>query len=146
MILKVILDTNVLISSLAFDAVCEKCLIKCLDNSQIFIYQSETTFTEFKEKIYQGRLDKILKKSKRKLTQKQINSFVEGFLQASKLIPNPIQKINLSRDQGDNKFLELAKEIQADYLITGDKDLLVLKIFEKTKILKPSEFLKESLD
>lgn len=139
--LKVILDTNVLISSLAFDAVCEQCLIKCLENLQIFIYQSQATFAELKEKIYQGRLDKILKKSKRKVTQVEIDSFVEGFLQASKLIPKPTQKINLSRDQGDNKFLELAKEIGADYLITGDKDLLVLKTFEKTKILKPSEFL-----
>lgn len=146
MILKVILDTNVLISSLAFDAVCEKCLIKCLENLQVFIYRSESTFNEFKQKIYQGRLDKILKKSKRKLTQNQIDTFVQGFLQSSKLISNPTQKIDLSRDLDDNKFLELAKEVQADYLITGDKDLLVLKNFEKTKILKPSEFLQEALD
>lgn len=137
------MDTNVLISSLVFDAVCEECLIKCLENTQIFIYHSEDTFTEFKNKIYQGRLEKILKKSKRKLSQVQIDTFVNEFLQVSKFIPKPIQKITLSRDIDDNKFLELAKETKANYLVTGDEDLLILKIFEKTKILKPSEFLKE---
>jgi predicted nucleic acid-binding protein len=38
-------------------------------------------------------------------------------------------------------FLEIAKEVKADYLITGDNDLLELGKFENTEILKPSEFL-----
>jgi predicted nucleic acid-binding protein len=37
-------------------------------------------------------------------------------------------------------LLSLAKDSQADYLITGDNDLLTLKIFEKTQILTMAEF------
>ncbi len=46
-----------------------------------------------------------------------------------------------SRDREDNKFLVCASEAQADYLITSDEDLLVLKTFEKTRIISPHEFV-----
>jgi uncharacterized protein len=39
------------------------------------------------------------------------------------------------RDENDNFLLSLAKDGKADYLITGDNDLLVLKMFEKTEII-----------
>jgi len=46
-----------------------------------------------------------------------------------------------SRDVSDNPILALAKDGRADYLITGDKDLLVLRQIGKTKIIKPAQFL-----
>jgi len=49
-------------------------------------------------------------------------------------------EINACRDPKDNYLLALAKDGNADYLITGDDDLLVLKEFEKTKIVSLSDF------
>jgi putative PIN family toxin of toxin-antitoxin system len=49
--------------------------------------------------------------------------------------------VTLCRDEKDNFLLALAKEGDADYLLTGDKDLLDLKWFGKTKINTISEFL-----
>lgn len=49
-------------------------------------------------------------------------------------------KVELCRDPKDNFLLALAKDGDADYLITGDADLLVLKEFEKTKIVTLAEF------
>ena len=46
----------------------------------------------------------------------------------------------LCRDPKDNFLLELAVDGKANYLITGDDDLLVLKTFEKTKIITITEF------
>ncbi|GHT26892.1 hypothetical protein FACS18942_05200 [Planctomycetales bacterium] len=46
------------------------------------------------------------------------------------------------RDADDNYLLALSKDGNADYLITRDKDLLVLKTFEKTKIVPLDEFEK----
>jgi len=48
--------------------------------------------------------------------------------------------VEVCRDPKDNFLLALAKDGDADYLITGDADLLVLKEFEKTKIVRMSEF------
>lgn len=44
------------------------------------------------------------------------------------------------RDQKDNFLLDLIDNSQADYLVTGDKDLLELKTFLSAKIVSPSEF------
>lgn len=45
------------------------------------------------------------------------------------------------RDVKDNKFLELAATGRADYIISGDQDLLVLNPFRGILILTPREFL-----
>ena len=49
-------------------------------------------------------------------------------------------KINLCRDPKDNKFLELATNGKADYLISGDRDLLILNPFQEISILSPQAF------
>jgi len=46
----------------------------------------------------------------------------------------------ICRDEKDNFLLTLAKDGKADYLITGDADLLIIKKFEDTEILTYSEF------
>ena len=48
--------------------------------------------------------------------------------------------VEVCRDPKDNYLLALAKDGNADYLLTGDSGLLVLKEFEKTKIVSLSDF------
>jgi putative PIN family toxin of toxin-antitoxin system len=52
-----------------------------------------------------------------------------------------VSSVNLCRDEKDNFLLSLAKDAKADYLLTGDKDLLVLTSFGVTKIVTVTEFL-----
>lgn len=54
-----------------------------------------------------------------------------------------ISEVDLCRDPDDNHLLALCKDGKADMLITGDKDLLVLKRFGKTRILAPADFIKQ---
>jgi putative PIN family toxin of toxin-antitoxin system len=49
-------------------------------------------------------------------------------------------KIDICRDVKDNFLLNLAVDGKADYLITGDKDLLILEQIENTKIITMNEF------
>jgi predicted nucleic acid-binding protein len=46
----------------------------------------------------------------------------------------------MSRDPKDNFLLDLIDVSGADYLITGDKDLLSLNPFKTAKILTPADF------
>lgn len=48
--------------------------------------------------------------------------------------------VDICRDEKDNFLLALAKDSKADYLITGDADLLTIKKFEHTEILTYIEF------
>lgn len=52
-------------------------------------------------------------------------------------------KVDLCRDRKDNFLLSLSRDSQANYLITGDKDLLEMETFEGTKIIKMTEYLKK---
>lgn len=52
-------------------------------------------------------------------------------------------KIELCRDPKDDFLLSLATDSKADYLITGDKDLLALKTIGKTKIVTMTDYLKK---
>ncbi len=50
-------------------------------------------------------------------------------------------KVEAFRDVKDNFLLSLAKDSNANFLITGDKDLLELDFFEKTRIITVTDFL-----
>jgi len=49
-----------------------------------------------------------------------------------------------SRDVTDNPMLSLTKDGGADYLITGDQDLAVLKRFGKTRIIRAAKFIEKN--
>jgi uncharacterized protein len=53
---------------------------------------------------------------------------------------NVTSVVTVCRDEKDNFLLSLAKDGSADYLITGDKDLLIIKRFEKTEITTFAEY------
>jgi putative PIN family toxin of toxin-antitoxin system len=59
---------------------------------------------------------------------------------------NVYSVIDVCRDPKDNYLLALAKDGEADYLVTDDKDLLVLQQFGKTKIVDLTVFEKERLN
>lgn len=53
----------------------------------------------------------------------------------------PDHSTDVSRDAKDNYLLALAQTVHADYLLTGDTDLLVLKRYGATRIIRFAEFL-----
>jgi putative PIN family toxin of toxin-antitoxin system len=55
----------------------------------------------------------------------------------------PKQTVTVCRDPKDNKFLEAALAGEADSIVTGDNDLLVLHPFEGVGIFRPAEFLEK---
>lgn len=56
---------------------------------------------------------------------------------------SPTNPVMVCRDPDDNKFLEAAIAAEAEYIVTGDKDLRDLDEYEGVKIRFPAEFLRE---
>ena len=54
--------------------------------------------------------------------------------------------ISVCRDPADNFLLALAKDSNADFLITGDKDLLIIGKFQNTIICTMTDFIDKYLD
>lgn len=74
--------------------------------------------------------------------QSKVSELID-FLKIMGLSIDICSEVSLCRDEKDNYLLALAKDSQADFLITGDKDLLVLQQFESTKILTYQQFFQE---
>lgn len=97
------------------------------------IVHSEDTFNEFSDAFIRPKFDRYLPLAKRL-------AIIEDLRALANIIPIT-NAIKACRDPKDDKYLELAISSAAWYIITGDKDLLVLNPFKGIKILTPSDFL-----
>jgi putative PIN family toxin of toxin-antitoxin system len=127
----VVLDTNVWISALAFakpNATPTRALEKAMTDDLI------ATCVEIEEEIlrvlnekFEWDLD-IAKLAIDKILARSITVKLKG-------------TVRKCRDPHDDKFLECASLAQADLLIAGDRDLLVLNSYQGTRIITPAQYL-----
>ena|SRR3989344_4913739 len=68
---------------------------------------------------------------------------LKNILMAGCILIEAKSKFEAVRDKNDNKIIECAFDSKADYIVTGDLDLLVLKEFNGIKIVTAEKFLKE---
>jgi putative PIN family toxin of toxin-antitoxin system len=130
--LRIVLDTNVLISGLLSKNSIPQQAFDYAFNEAI-ILQSKETYQELAEVLTRSKFDRYISLEKRvkflnKLTTKA--EIIEVF-----------EAIHACRDPRDNKFLELAVNGEANYIITGDNDLLILHPFRAIPVLTPQAFL-----
>ncbi|HLO47573.1 MAG TPA: putative toxin-antitoxin system toxin component, PIN family [Kamptonema sp.] len=130
----IVIDTNILISAaLSPDGTARQALDKVYQEFKIA--QSTETYQELSTRIYKRKFDKYISDEERQ-------DFLNVVNRHSQFIEIKSQ-INICRDADDNKFLELAKDSNAEFLITGDRDLLSLKTLAEyqNQIVTPREFL-----
>ena len=82
-------------------------------------------------------------------SQEQVVQTLADYLGFLRLVSIPNVLDAVPRDSDDNMVPECAMEGKAQYIVSGDKDLLVLKTFQDIQIVRAREFLKvltEKLD
>jgi putative PIN family toxin of toxin-antitoxin system len=75
------------------------------------------------------------------VTYDKIGGIIRDILSHSQLIIPRQVIVKKLRDFKDTKIIACALSAKADYIVTGDKDLLVLKHYHKIPILTPKAFL-----
>jgi len=131
--LRLVYDTNIIISALLFEG-SKPAKAFDIGINQGAILFSSSTFTELEEVLSRNKFDQYISHEERK-------QFLTSFI----LDSTPVEineTISACRDPQDNKFLELAVCGKADFIISGDEDLLVLNPFRNVQILTPDSFLK----
>lgn len=130
---KIIIDTNLWISLLIGKRISE---MRTLCNSKtISIYFCEELMTEFART---ASCEKIRKYAPKERIKETVNLMKSSCIEVS--IKNAIILSPL-RDVNDLFLLALADTIKADYILTGDKDLLILQFHNQTKIVTYNEFV-----
>ena len=131
--LKVVIDTNVFVSAILFPGEINR-LVDLWQKGEFVFLISREVLAEYL---------KVLSYPKFALTRAEIRQIIE-----KKLIPY-VQIVEvkteievIEKDLSDNKFLGLALDGKAQYLVSGDQHLLAVGEFHNIKIALPGNFLK----
>ena len=127
--MKAVFDTNVLVAAFVTEGVCAKLLGRAR-RKQLDLVISLFILKEFENVLL-----------------KKFSASKEQMRAAAKLISEVAQMVNpapqlsgVCRDPDDDQILACALSAKADYLVTGDLDLLELKEIHGTRILTPGAF------
>jgi uncharacterized protein len=128
--MKIVLDTNIIISAILFGGNPKKVFDLCLADNNIKSCICPELLAELISKLkykFEVKYDEI------EIIKEMLISKFEYML--------VFKKAGICRDEKDNILLDLADCCNAGYLITGDADLLVLKKIKVTRIITPADFL-----
>lgn len=125
----IVLDTNVVISGVFFGGYPQRVLRAVVDGS---VFASATA----------GMIDEFEEITREMVERKQ------GHIRKDILMPlidklvliEPRTELHMCRDPDDDLFLAFAVDAKAVYIVSGDKDLLVLERYQDIEILTAKEF------
>ena len=124
--MNLVFDTNVVLSALIKSNGLAFLLIKALDKKRLVNYTSEEGLAELSVKVAilqeMGKLSPEWKKT------------LAHFMAMSEVV-SPLRQFSLCRDGDDNKWLEIAYEAWAGFILTRDRDLLDMRGEDKTIVL-----------
>lgn len=127
--MRIVIDTNVLISGVFFGGFPRK-ILSAVVGHKITACATAEIINEYEE-IVQEMISR---------KQGHINRSILSPLIRTMEIIEPITQVEICRDPDDNKFLSCAKDSHALYIVSGDKDLLVIEQFENIQIMTAKDF------
>ena len=130
--MKVVFDTNIFISAFVISgSQAEKAVSRIIEGRDVLL-------------LSKGILDEVLTVLSTKFSRdKEEISRVAVILSEMAEWVEPSEKINVLHDDPDNRILECAVDGNSDTIVTGDKELLKLREYKKTRIISLKEYLEE---
>jgi len=126
---RIVFDTNIYISALLFSGIPRK-LLHMADVGVFQLIVSKQILAELRG-VLRVKFD---------YETEQLD-VIENLLLSISLVVEPKKRINrITVDPSDNRILECAEEGNADYIVSGDKHLLRLRIYSTIKIITPSDY------
>lgn len=134
--MKVVLDTNVLISALINPTSVPAKVIDLIEAKTIQLAMSIATHEEL------CRMRGLQKNTKTlALTPPQEQELAEQMMIHCQLIYPDIAVMAIAEDESDNRYIEVALAAKDSYVITGDQHLLKLEKYNGTEMVTPAQFL-----
>jgi putative PIN family toxin of toxin-antitoxin system len=130
-----VLDTNVLVSGIGWRRSIPGRILDALVAGGFVAVTSPDLLDELKRVLRYPKLARAIAGSQRLL----------ALVEVATLVVQPSDRLAIVADEPDNRFLEAAAAAGADFLVTGDRELLALATHVGTRIVTPKEFL-EALD
>ncbi|HOG50924.1 MAG TPA: putative toxin-antitoxin system toxin component, PIN family [Lentisphaeria bacterium] len=130
--MRIVIDTNVVASAIFFGGKPAKLLKLVLLRHPILAVATSEILEE-----YQTTIDYLLKK----YNGKKLNFTMIPLFSAFEII-HSTSTIAVCRDPDDDKFISCAIDGQCCYIVSGDKDLLILNEYQNVQIITVSNFFR----
>ncbi len=127
--MKIVVDTNVIISGVFFGGAPEQ-VLKAIVSSKVTACATTDIIDEYVEII-----DEMISRKQGKINRNILMPLINSIEMIE-----PKTHIEISRDPDDDKFIECAKDADALYIVSGDKDLLVIENYEGIQIITAKGF------
>ena len=134
--MRVVLDTNVVISATLIKGGNEDRILRAWQRGAFQLVVSRQILEEMGRVLFYERIRKF-----QWMDDADVVALLQILAAESVLVAGRL-KVKASRDPADDKFLAAAVEGKAEYVVTGDKDLLVLKAYRRVEIVTPGRFVR----
>ena len=131
--MKIVCDTNVLVSGILFGG----------HSRQILNWSSRGKLTNFISEEILNEVKEVLLRPKFKLTHQQVNSVIALFRDTFEIVYPAIHHNVIQSDPDDDLILDAAMEAQVEVIVSGDKHLRSLELWRGIRMLSPAEFVME---
>ncbi|HHJ06615.1 MAG TPA: putative toxin-antitoxin system toxin component, PIN family [Anaerolineae bacterium] len=135
MLIKATLDTNVLISGLISNKGAPRRIVDAWLADRFTLILSPYLIEELNRVLSYPRIVQRLR-----LRDAEVKIILTALLLKATLTPGALQLPGVTRDPKDDPVVACAQEGNADYIVSGDQDLLVLEAYEKIRIITPQAF------
>ena len=128
--IRAVIDTNVLVSALISKGKPRKLILELLDRHTVILSRQML-----------AELADVAARDKFPVTSIQVERFLSVLVRIAKMVPDNALFKEVLEDPDDDVVLNAAHAGKADYIITGDKHLLTLNQFKKTKIMTVNQIM-----
>ena len=127
---RVVIDTNVLVSALIDDGKPRRLVVELLDKHAVILSRQML-----------AELADVLSRDRFTVTSSQVDRFVSNLVRMSEIVPDNTRFKVALEDPDDDEVLNTAYTGKAEFIVTGDRHLLALEKFKKTKIVNVNQML-----
>lgn len=132
--MKIVIDTNVVISGIFFKGYPRK-VIEAIDDNKFEVYATTEIVAEYKEIV-----SEMISRKQGNLDYTILDYFISRLNFVAKK-----SKVKVCRDPDDDKFINCALDSKSLYIVSGDKDLLVIGKYEDIEIITAAQFCEKYL-
>ena len=129
---RIVIDTNILLSGIFFEKGNEAETLRHVLEERVRLQESLETLEELREALHRPKFQ---------LSLLEALAIFQLILSRSEIILNALEAEVKCRDPDDQKFLDCAHTARADYLVTGDRDLLDIGTVGRTSIITSAQLV-----
>lgn len=131
--MRVVLDTNLLVSYLLTQGETMSGIVDAWEQERFVVLASPAMLAELRDVLQRPRL-------RRKMTADPA-ALLDLMQRDAVFVPGDVALPGVTRDPKDDKFVACAVEGGADFIVSGDGDLLDMERYEDIEMIRPHQFL-----